>query len=175
MRRRHLKGVMSIERRVYPRPWSPNLFLSEMSELSNRAYIVARLDREVVGYGGLICYGDEAHVATLGVTKALQGLVKQRRDSVEQYEKAGRAELAQKESAEIVVIEEYLPQAASAESRYGDCMNRSGIRWRPRFAIAAARWTHIAMRGARSATSRSRFSSTGVPASRASRAAGRFR
>ncbi|GAC1399410.1 MAG: CBU_1594 family Dot/Icm type IV secretion system effector [Pyrinomonadaceae bacterium] len=47
------------------------------------------------------------------VIKALQSLVKQRRDSIEQYEKAGRAELAAKESAEIKVIEEYLPQAAS--------------------------------------------------------------
>jgi uncharacterized protein YqeY len=47
------------------------------------------------------------------VTKALQSLVKQRRDSVEQYEKAGRTELAQKEQVEISVIEEYLPQAAS--------------------------------------------------------------
>jgi uncharacterized protein YqeY len=47
--------------------------------------------------------------------KALQSLVKQRRDSVEQYEKAGRAELAEKERAEIVVIEEYLPQAATRE------------------------------------------------------------
>jgi uncharacterized protein YqeY len=45
----------------------------------------------------------------------LQSLVKQRRDSVEQYEKAGRMELADKERAEIVVIEEYLPQAASRE------------------------------------------------------------
>src|SRR6476659_8930858 len=67
MRRRHLRGVMAIERQVYPRPWSPNLFISEMSELSNRAYLVARLDREVVGYGGLICYGDEAHVTTIAV------------------------------------------------------------------------------------------------------------
>jgi uncharacterized protein len=47
--------------------------------------------------------------------KLLQSLVKQRRDSVEQYERAGRAELADKERAEIVVIEEYLPQAASRE------------------------------------------------------------
>jgi [ribosomal protein S18]-alanine N-acetyltransferase len=67
MRRRHLRGVMAIERQVYPRPWSPNLFISEMSEISNRAYLVARLDREVVGYGGLICYGDEAHVTTIAV------------------------------------------------------------------------------------------------------------
>ena len=49
------------------------------------------------------------------LTKTLQSLVKQRRDSVEQYEKAGREELAEKERAEIVVIEEYLPKAASRE------------------------------------------------------------
>ncbi len=67
MRRRHLKGVMSIERQVYPRPWSPNLFLSEMNELRNRMYLVARINREVVGYGGIMCYGDEAHVTTIAV------------------------------------------------------------------------------------------------------------
>src|ERR687893_3164594 len=49
------------------------------------------------------------------MTKALQSLVKQRRDSIEQYEKGGRQELADKERAEIEVIEGYLPQAASRE------------------------------------------------------------
>ena len=49
------------------------------------------------------------------MTKALQSLVKQRRDSVEQYEKAGRQELADKERAEIEVIESYLPQATTRE------------------------------------------------------------
>lgn len=49
------------------------------------------------------------------VTKALQSLVKQRRDSIEQYEKAGRTELAEKEASEISHIETYLPQAASSE------------------------------------------------------------
>lgn len=49
------------------------------------------------------------------ITKALQTLVKQRRDSVEQYEKAGRSELAEKEKSEIAVLEDYLPQAASKE------------------------------------------------------------
>jgi uncharacterized protein YqeY len=49
------------------------------------------------------------------VTKALQALVKQRRDSVDQYEKAGRTELAARETDEIRVIEAYLPQAASAD------------------------------------------------------------
>ena len=45
--------------------------------------------------------------------KLLRYLVKQRRDSVEQYENAGRQELADKEKTEIEVIEAYLPQAAS--------------------------------------------------------------
>jgi len=43
--------------------------------------------------------------------KVLQSLVKQRRDSIEQYTQAGRTELAEKEAAEIKVIEEYLPAA----------------------------------------------------------------
>jgi len=49
------------------------------------------------------------------MAKMLASLLKQRRDSVEQYEKGGRAELAAKERAEITVIEAYLPQAATRE------------------------------------------------------------
>ena len=48
--------------------------------------------------------------------KVLQSLVKQRRDSIEQYQQAGRIELAEKEAAEIKVIEEYLPAALDEEA-----------------------------------------------------------
>jgi len=47
--------------------------------------------------------------------KVMRSMVKQRRDSVEQYEKGGRPELAAKETSEIEIIESYLPQAASRE------------------------------------------------------------
>lgn len=47
--------------------------------------------------------------------KVLQGLVKQREDSAEQFRKAGRSELAEKEEAEIAVLRAYLPQEASDE------------------------------------------------------------
>jgi uncharacterized protein YqeY len=49
------------------------------------------------------------------LTKLFQSLLKQRRDSVEHFEKGDRPELAAKERAEITVIEAYLPQAATRE------------------------------------------------------------
>lgn len=45
----------------------------------------------------------------------LNTLIKQRRDSIEQFTKGGRQELADKEAAEIKIIEGYLPQAAGEE------------------------------------------------------------
>ncbi|MBX3277752.1 MAG: GatB/YqeY domain-containing protein [Acidobacteria bacterium] len=48
--------------------------------------------------------------------RTLQSLVKQRRDSAEQYRQANRPELAGKEEAEIRVIEEYLPAAVDEQT-----------------------------------------------------------
>jgi len=44
-----------------------------------------------------------------------QGMVRKRNDSVEQYRKAGREELAQKEEQEILILKEYLPEPLTEE------------------------------------------------------------
>ncbi len=49
------------------------------------------------------------------VLQVVSSLVKQRRDSIEQFSRAGRTDLVEKESGEIAVLERYLPPAASAE------------------------------------------------------------
>lgn len=49
------------------------------------------------------------------ITAILDKMVKQRRDSVEQYEKAGRTELADQEKFEIGIIQEYLPEPLTDE------------------------------------------------------------
>src|ERR687886_1756089 len=79
----------------------------EAARLSTLRMVKAAVQNREIEKGGPLT--DEETV------KLLQSLVKQRRDSVEQYEKAGREELAAKERAEIAVIEEYLPRAASRE------------------------------------------------------------
>ncbi|OGZ05299.1 MAG: hypothetical protein A2942_02160 [Candidatus Lloydbacteria bacterium RIFCSPLOWO2_01_FULL_50_20] len=50
-----------------------------------------------------------------GCILVLKRLVKQRKDSAEQFEKGGRPELADKEKKELLIIEEFLPKAMSRE------------------------------------------------------------
>ena len=58
-------------------------------------------------------------------------LVKQRRDSAEQFSKGGRQDLADKETAEIAVLESYLPPAvdpATLEQAVADAIAETGAR-----------------------------------------------
>jgi ribosomal-protein-alanine N-acetyltransferase len=67
MRRRHIPAVLRIEAKVYPRPWSAGLFLSELAQKSSRAYFAARHTGKVVGYAGVMLIGDEGHVTNVAV------------------------------------------------------------------------------------------------------------
>lgn len=74
MRRRHLRGVLKIERQVYPRPWSHSVFANELqAPPDQRFYVVARYNAKVVGYGGLMASLDatdgskSAHITNIAV------------------------------------------------------------------------------------------------------------
>ena len=67
MKRRHVRSVIAIEQQVYPRPWSASIFLSEIALRSTRAYFVARIGRDVVGYAGLMMTMEDGHVTTIAV------------------------------------------------------------------------------------------------------------
>src|SRR6266540_1230469 len=49
------------------------------------------------------------------VAETVRSLIKQRKDSIEQFGKGGRQDLVDKETAEVVVLEVYLPQQMSRE------------------------------------------------------------
>ena len=81
-----LPALMVLEEELFaPDTWTAEMYRDELSRAETRYYVVAEFHLEgedddepegdpvMVGYGGLIAYDDEAHVATLGVTKALQG------------------------------------------------------------------------------------------------------
>lgn len=72
MRRRHLDGVLAIEARTYPRPWTAKLFEDELAR-RGRCYLVARVGPTVVGYAGLLMIADDGHVATVAVDPDQQG------------------------------------------------------------------------------------------------------
>ena len=74
MRRRHLRRVLAIEGRVYPRPWTASLFLSELTQRNTRTYIVARYNGDVVGYAGMMFLGFEAHVTNIAVDPDVHSL-----------------------------------------------------------------------------------------------------
>lgn len=69
LRRRHLADIMEIEQVSYPKPWSRNVFQSELdlARRGERHYIVARSGAVVVGYAGLMFVVGDAHVTNIAV------------------------------------------------------------------------------------------------------------
>ena len=79
---------------------------------TTRLIISAIKNRDIEARTGKAVTDDDALVV-----EVLQKMVKQRRESIEMFEKGGRAELAANEAAEVVVIERFLPaQLSDAET-----------------------------------------------------------
>jgi ribosomal-protein-alanine N-acetyltransferase len=74
MRRRHVKSILAIEERVYPKPWTAGVFNSEidLARRDERHYVVGLLETEVVAYGGLMFAVDEAHITNIAVDPEFQ-------------------------------------------------------------------------------------------------------
>ncbi|MCU1671931.1 MAG: ribosomal protein S18P -alanine acetyltransferase [Frankiales bacterium] len=74
MRWWHIDAVLPIEERVFVDDrWTARTYWSELGQIGTRHYLVALDGDEVVGYGGLCDYPDEAFVQTIAVSPATQG------------------------------------------------------------------------------------------------------
>ena len=74
MRLADLPAVLDLEEELFaPDTWTAAMYREELARTDTRWYLVAEDDAQIVGYGGLIAYRDEAHVATIGVAKERQG------------------------------------------------------------------------------------------------------
>ena len=76
-----------------------------------RLILAALKDRDIAARSD----GKDQPLADDDILLMLQTMVRQRRESIDLYEKGNRPELAQKEREEIVVIEDYLPQQLSED------------------------------------------------------------
>ena len=75
---------------------------------------VLRMLKSALKYAVIAKSDAEAELSDAEAVQVIRKQAKQRQDSIESFEKGGRTELAEKEKAEIAVLDQYLPQAMSA-------------------------------------------------------------
>jgi len=68
-----LDDVMEIEKESFTTPWTREAFRMEVQDNLLAKYIVAEIDHQVVGYGGLWTIMDEGHITNIAVRKAFRG------------------------------------------------------------------------------------------------------
>lgn len=76
---------------------------------------VLRMLKAALKYAAIAKSGAEAELSDAEAAQVARKQVKQRQDSIESFEKAGRAELAAKEKEELLILNAYLPQAMSSD------------------------------------------------------------
>ena len=77
-----------------------------------RLIMAALKDRDIAARSD----GNKAEIPDADILRMLQGMVKQRRESIVLYEQGGRPELAEKERGEIAIIERFLPAQLSDQA-----------------------------------------------------------
>ncbi len=76
---------------------------------------VLRMLKSALKYAAIAKSGAEAELSDAEAVQVIRKQVKQRQDSIESFEKGGRAELAEKEREELGILNAYLPQVMSAD------------------------------------------------------------
>jgi hypothetical protein len=76
---------------------------------------VLRMLKSALKYSAIEKAGAEAQLDDTEAAQVIRKQVKQRQDSIEQFEKGGRPELAAKEKEELAILNAYLPQGLNAE------------------------------------------------------------
>ncbi|MCF6312109.1 MAG: GatB/YqeY domain-containing protein [Verrucomicrobiales bacterium] len=77
--------------------------------------MVLRALKSAIKYAAIEKGGADAELDEVEALAVIRKQIKQRQDSVEEYKKGGRDELVEKESAEIEVLEKYLPAALAED------------------------------------------------------------
>lgn len=83
------------------------------------ALMVLRALKSAVKYAAIEKGGADAELDEVEIMAVIRKQIKQRQDSVEGFQQGGRDEMVEKEQAEIVVLEKYLPAALSEEEVNG--------------------------------------------------------
>ena len=76
---------------------------------------VLRMLKSALKYAAIAKSDTEAELSDAEATQVIRKQVKQRQDSIESFEKGGRAELVAKEKKELSILNGYLPQPMSAD------------------------------------------------------------
>jgi len=76
---------------------------------------VLRMLKSALKYGAIAKSGAEAELNDAEAAQVIRKQARQRQDSIESFEKAGRAELVEKEKQELSILNGYLPQPMSAD------------------------------------------------------------
>src|SRR5438876_8310524 len=90
--------------------------LKESMRAKNASKVgVLRMLKSALTYAAIAKSGSEAELSDVEAAQVIRKQVKQRQDSIESFEKGGRAELAAKEKEELSILQSYLPQAMSTD------------------------------------------------------------